>query len=132
MAEKTITTHQENTTPKQEETRSQEQYIRPLVDILESEEGLTIIADLPGVPRENLTVAIENGVLTIEGSSGGQLAQTLDIYREFRLLRFYRQFQVPDEIDQDKTMAEFTDGVLTLRLFKAEAARPRKITIKAA
>ena len=132
MAEKTITTPQESTPAKQEETRSQEQYIRPAVDILESEDGLTIIVDLPGVTREDLTITIENGVLTIEGAGGKGAPQGLDVYREFRLMRFYRQFQIPDEIDQGKTKAEFTNGVLTLRLFKAEAAKPRKVAIQAA
>ena len=132
MAEKTITPPQENTAPKQEETRSREQYLRPAVDILESEEGLTIIVDLPGVPRENLTIAIENGVLTIEGAPGAAAVQGADVYREFGLSRFYRQFQIPDEIDPEKTMAEFSNGVLTLRVSKAEAAKPRKIAIQAA
>jgi HSP20 family molecular chaperone IbpA len=131
MAEKTITPPQENTASKQEETRSQDQYIRPVVDILESEEGLTIIVDLPGVPRDNMSIAIENGVLTIEGAPEAVAAQGVDVYREFGLSRFYRQFQVPDEIDPEKARAEFTNGVLTLRLSKAEAAKPRKIAIQA-
>ena len=132
MAERTITTPQENSPRKQEETRSQEQYIRPPVDILESEEGLTIIADLPGVPRENLTIAIENGVLTMEGAPAATESAGLHVYGEFGLSRFYRQFLIPDEIDPEKVEASFTNGELTLRLFKAETAKPRKVTIQAA
>ena len=132
MAEKTITTPPAGSPEKREETRSQEQYIRPAVDILESEEGLTIITDLPGVPRENLAIGIENGVLTLEGVPEAQAAAGSDVYREFGLTRFYRQFQIPDDLDPEKSRAAFANGVLTLRLFKAEAAKPRKIAIQAA
>lgn len=130
MAEKTITTPHENSASKREETRSLEQYIRPPVDILESEDGLTIIVDLPGVSRENLTIAIENGVLTIEGIPEATATPGVDAYREFGLSRFYRQFQIPDEIDPEKANAAFANGVLTLRLCKAETAKPRKIAIR--
>ena len=132
MAEKTISTPPAGGPVKHEETRSQEQYLRPAVDILESEEGLTIVADLPGVSRESLGIGIENGVLTIEGVPEHQAAEGNDVYREFRLSRFYRQFQIPDEIDPEKANAAFVNGVLTLRLLKAEAARPRKITVQTA
>ncbi len=132
MAEKTITTPHEGSVARQEEIRSQEQYSRPAVDILESEEGLTIVVDLPGCPKEGLGIALENGVLTIEGAPEEEGVQGGEVYREFRLSRFYRQFQVPDEIDQEKTTADFSHGVLTLRLFKAEAAKPRKISVLAA
>ena len=132
MAERTITTPPPSSPSKQEETRSLEQYIRPSVDIMESEEGLTIIADLPGVSRETLNIAIEHGVLTIEGVPAGTDAAGLDVYREFGLSRFYRQFQIPEEIDPEKTSAALSNGVLTLRLCKAEAAKPRKITIQTA
>lgn len=131
MAEKTITTPLEEQGAQQEVTRSPEQYLRPAVDILESEEGLTLITDLPGVDREQLNVTIENGVLTLEAvvapSSRGR-----DVYREFDLTGFYRQFQLSEEIDQDKARADLNNGVLTLRLFKSEAAKPRKIAIQAA
>ncbi len=132
MAEKTITAPRENSTPKREETRSHEHYNRPAVDILESVDGLTIIADLPGVPRENLTIAIENGVLTIEGVPGALEGANQDVYREFGLSRFYRQFQIPDQINPEKADAALSNGQLTLKLTKAEKAKPRKIEIQAA
>ncbi len=129
MAEKTITTPQEEVVEKQEVTRSPEQYIRPAVDILESEEGLTLLADLPGINKEDLNVTMENGVLTLEArpAAGPGLR---DVYREFSLAGFYRQFQLPEEIDQSRASAEFTNGLLTLKLHKSEAAKPRKIPIQ--
>ncbi len=131
MAERTITPSQESNQLKREETRSLEQFIRPVVDILESADGLILKVDLPGVPREKLTIAIENGVLTIEGVPDVAATSGLEVYREFALSRFYRQFQIPDEIDPGKANAALANGVLTLRLFKAETAKPRKIAVQA-
>ena len=130
MAEKTITPHEEKPAVR-EETRSLDQYVRPAVDILESEDGMTIIADLPGVTKERLAISIENGILTIEGTCGVS-PEGREVYREFILPNFYRQFQLSDVIDQRKTRAELSNGVLTLHLAKAEAAKPRKIAIQTA
>ncbi len=130
MAEKTITTPQQESAFKREETRSEEQYVRPAVDILESEDGLTLIVELPGVPRENLNITIENGVLTIEGVPGAVETVGHDVHGEFALARFYRQFQIPDKIVSEKADAAFTNGELTLRLLKSETARPKKISVQ--
>lgn len=113
-----------------EETRNMENYIRPAVDIFETEEGLTLMADLPGVAKEGLDVGIEKGILTIKGSVSGETTGNT-LYREFALANFYRQFQLPDEIDPEKTRAELKNGVLVLALPKAEAAKPRRIEITA-
>lgn len=113
-----------------EQTRNMESYIRPAVDIFETEEGLTLLADLPGVGREGLEVDIDKGILTIKGTVSGETGGS-ELYREFTLANFYRQFQLPDEIDPEKTRAELKNGVLTLNLQKAEAAKPRRIEITA-
>jgi HSP20 family molecular chaperone IbpA len=108
-----------------------ERYLRPAVDIVETHEGLTIITDLPGVDRENLEVGIDKGILTIQGQVKPS-AKGNDVYREFDLMNYYRQFQLPEVIDQEKTKAEFANGVLTLRLYKAEAAKPKRIEVQVA
>jgi len=132
MADKSITNTGEQRTPEtREETRSLERYLRPAVDIMETEEGLTIITDLPGVDREHLEVGIDKGILTIQGQVKPETRGN-DVYREFDLMNFYRQFQLPDVIDQGRTRAELSNGVLTLRLYKAEAAKPRKIEVQIA
>lgn len=113
-----------------EETRNMESYIRPAVDIFETEEGLTLMADLPGVDKEGLDVGIEKGILTIKGTVSGETTGN-ELYTEFTLANFYRQFQLPDEIDPEKTRAELNNGVLVLNLPKAEAAKPRRIEITA-
>ncbi len=132
MAEKTIATTPDESPASREETRSNEKYLRPAVDILESAEGLTIHADLPGVAKSNLQITIEDGVLTIKGGGSEPAAGRRDLYREFGPMSYYRQFQLPEMIDQTKTKAECGNGVLTLRLFKAEAAKPKKIEIQTA
>ncbi|MGE4578267.1 MAG: Hsp20/alpha crystallin family protein [Desulfuromonadales bacterium] len=119
----------ENKTLAREQTRSARNYVTPAVDILETDEGLTLLADMPGVSRENLHIGIDKGVLTIEGEVPPPQGE--ELYREFSLSAYYRQFQLPDEIDPDKAKAEVRDGVLRLHLPKAEAARPRRIEISA-
>jgi HSP20 family molecular chaperone IbpA len=130
MAEKTMPPPEQKSV-KQEETRSNENYLRPPVDILESEDGLTILVDLPGITKERLSIGIDNGILTIEGTADTVPAGR-EVYREFTVPSYYRQFQIPDELDQQQAKAELVNGVLTLRLFKSEAAKPRKITVQVA
>ena len=120
----------EQAAPSREDTRSAERYLRPAVDIRETEEGLTIFADLPGVKKEGLEINIDKGVLTIDAKAS-PAPRGRELYREFELLNYYRQFQLPEIIDPDKTRADFANGVLALRLFKAEAAKPRRIEITA-
>ena len=114
-----------------EETRSAERYLRPAVDIIETKEGMIISADMPGISKDKLEIGIDKGILTIQGEVKKE-ASDKDIYREFELANYYRQFQLPESIDPDKTRAEFTNGVLTLHLTKLEAAKPRKIAVTVA
>jgi HSP20 family protein len=132
MLDTSITnTTKHGTAETREETRSNERYLRPAVDITEKEDCLTIIADLPGVRKENLEIGIDKGILTIEGQVDPG-APGNEVYREFELMSYYRQFQLPEAIDQDTTQAEFVNGVLTLRLYKAEAAKPKRIEVRVA
>ena len=114
-----------------EETRSNERYIKPAVNIVETEEGLTLTADIPGASKDSLDVNVEKGILTISapvvwntpGNEG---------YKEFELASYYRQFSIPEILDHEKATADLTNGVLKLRVPKADAAKPRKIEIKVA
>ena len=112
-----------------EETRSQEKYVTPPVDIYETAEGLVVKADLPGVARQGLDVRVENSTLTILGKAA-HAAPGEPIYREYGLVNFFRQFELNDRVDQQKISAELNHGVLTLNLPKAEEAKPRKIEVK--
>lgn len=93
-----------------------ENWLTPAVDIYENNDGLTLIADLPGVVRDALNLGVEQGVLTIEAGTGGSTG-------------YYRRFQLPDHLDLEQIAAELKHGVLTLRLAKAEAAKPRRIEV---
>ena len=112
-----------------EDTRSSERYLRPAVNIIENEEGLMLTADLPGASKDSLEVNVEKGILTISA----QASQTMHgnpIYSEFELAPYYRQFSVPEVLDHAKAIANFNNGILTLRIPKAEMAKPRKIEVK--
>jgi HSP20 family molecular chaperone IbpA len=129
MAEKNITAHKGTAPSGREEMPAPENYLRPAVDIFETEENLTLAADLPGVKKEHLDISLEKGILTIKGTieptSRGQA-----LFREFCLANFYRQFQLPNGIDTEKTAAKFEKGVLTLTIPKSAAAKPKRIEIR--
>ena len=131
MAEKTVAAQgAETPQSSREETRSQERYVTPPVDIFETVDGLVVKADLPGVAKEGLDVRVENSLLTIRGKAA-HVAPGEPVYREFELLNFYRQFELNERVDQSKISAELKHGVLTLHLPKAEEAKPRKIEVRA-
>jgi HSP20 family molecular chaperone IbpA len=129
MAEKTVPTTQNKPLSSREETRSEERYVTPPVDIYENGDDLVVTADLPGVAKENLDVRVENNLLTIRGKPS-HLASGDPIYREYELVSFFRQFELNEKVDQSKISAELQHGVLTLRLPKAQEAKPRKIEVK--
>jgi HSP20 family molecular chaperone IbpA len=130
MAERTVAARAQGQAPSiREETRSQEQYITPPVDIYETADGLVVKADLPGVAKEGLDVRVENGLLTIRGKAA-HAAPGDPVYREYGLVNFFRQFELNERVDQSKISADLKHGVLTLNLPKAEEAKPRQIEIK--
>lgn len=132
MAEKTVPQYtRENDTPAREETRSQERYVAPPVDIYETPDGLVVLADLPGVAKEGLDLRVENGLLTIRGKAA-HAAQGEPVYREYELVNFFRQFELNDKVDQRNISAELKNGVLTLNLPKAEESKPRRIDVRVA
>ena len=90
----------------------------PQVDIYESQEELVLIADLPGVNETDLQLEVERGVLTLEATAAPA--------EDGRAKGFYRQFKLSDQINGDAGNASLQDGVLTLRLPKAEEAKPKK------
>jgi len=104
----------------------------PAVDIYESEEGLTLLADMPGVDRENLSIDLKDSVLTIRGivKSPPEAGRKM-IHREYREGDYVRRFSLPEVIDQDKISAALKDGVLTLALPKVEPAKPKRIEVTA-
>jgi HSP20 family protein len=104
----------------------------PAVDIFETDEALTLVADMPGVEPEDLSIDLHENMLTLSGGvAPPESAEEGDIYREYRTGQYVREFSLGRMIDQSKIEAELSDGVLRLTLPKSEAATPRKITVKA-
>lgn len=114
-----------------EATRSQEAFAPPPVDIYEDDRGLVVVADLPGVEPGTLDVRVDQGVLTLQARTQ-PLASGTPLHREYELTGFFRQFQLPEEIDTGRIEAELTQGVLTLRLPRAAPAPPRRIDVRTA
>jgi len=112
-----------------EETRSNERYIRPAVNIIEDEEGLVLTADIPGASKESLDVNVEKGILTISAPAQHTVPGT-SAYREFELANYYRQFTIPESLNHEKARADYVNGILTLRVPKAEVAKPKRISVQ--
>lgn len=109
-------------------TRESGRYLVPAVDIYEEDEGLTLVADLPGVDKKGLEIHVADGLLTIEGRIGHP-ERANPAYEEYELLEYFRQFRLGDAVDTEAISAELAHGVLTLRLPKAEKAKPRRIDV---
>lgn len=106
----------------------------PRVDIVEDEHEFRVYADLPGVSKDSIDITLEDGVLTLVGTRA-QREEEKDtrMHTNERVYgKFSRRFNVNDNIDGENIHATFDNGVLTLRLPKAEQAKPRKIEIDAA
>jgi len=134
MAERTIpvtTTVKTTEASTREETRQEERYLAPPVDIYETQEGLVVIADLPGVSKENADIRVDNNVLTIQGKTQ-HLAPGNPVYTEYTLLNFFRQFQLSEIVDQEKISADLKNGTLVIHLPKVEKAKPKRITVNVA
>jgi len=100
----------------------------PAVDIKESEQAYTLIADVPGVNPENIDVHMEDGVLSLRGERS-QDEQKGYKHVERAHGRFYRRFTLPDTVDADNISAKFNNGVLEVTIPKQEKLQARKITV---
>ena len=129
MAEKTVPAPPGQTAATREPTRSEEAYVAPPVEIYEDEQGLVVVADVPGVDPDAIDARVERGVLTIQARAT-HLATGTPIYREYELTGFFRQFRLPEEVDTGQIQAELRHGVLTLRLPRAAPAQPRRIEVR--
>ena len=103
----------------------------PAVDIFETPEALTLVADMPGVPNDKVTIDVKDNHLTINGEIIPPLAEgeTMAL-QEYYTGDYQREFQLGSQIDQARIEASMKDGVLRLLLPKAEKAKPRKIEVK--
>lgn len=106
--------------------------VQPAVDVFEDGAGITLLADLPGVPREQLELRIEDNTLLIEGAVHPHTPDGLEaVYAEVRVPRYRRSFTLSRELDTARIDASLKDGVLTLRIPRLAHAQPRRIAVSA-
>ena len=105
-------------------------YHTPLIDIHEGPEGLVLEADLQGASEENLTIQLEDNVLSLRAKLAPPHEGARVLHEEYRIADYYRSFILSDEVERSKISAELRNGVLRLILPKAERAKTRRIEVK--
>ena len=118
-------------TPSTQQQSTERRYVRPRASITENAAGFVVQVEMPGVNRQGLEITFENGELTLLGhrQPAAAPAGMEVLYRESRVADFRRVFEVDGSIDAAHIGAGLDQGLLTLTLPKAEAAKPRKIEI---
>jgi HSP20 family molecular chaperone IbpA len=105
--------------------------IVPRVDVLEDQTGITLLADLPGVRRDQLDLKVDGDTLWIEGTVDTQAPEGLaPVHMELRVPRYRRAFTLSRELDPSGIQANLKDGVLNLRIPKQAHAQPRRIQVQ--
>jgi len=116
--------------PKEEKTVPAKYYV-PNADIFETDEALTVVMEIPGVEKKDVSVNLENEALRIEARiDHGKYEGLEPVYAEYNIGHYARAFTLSNKIDQDGISADLADGVLTLTLRKAKEAVPKRIPIK--
>jgi HSP20 family molecular chaperone IbpA len=104
--------------------------VPPAVDVFEDPSGLTLLADMPGVSRDQLELKVEGDTLLIEGGVQQPSPAGLEaVYAEVRVPHYRRSFTLSRELDAEHIEATLKDGVLTLRIPKQARAQPRRISV---
>lgn len=112
-------------------TQRSEPVLTPLVDIYETADGITVLADMPGVQREHLNVRVDVNSLLIEGSIGLAPQQNMSaVSADVRSTLYRRNFSLSSELEPDKIDANLKDGVLTVTIPKRAEVRPRRIEVR--
>ena len=134
MSEQTLELEKQEveTSGEVETTRNGRTFI-PRVDIYETENSVVLLADMPGVDENSVDITLEKNILTINGFAGPQAPDNFEpAYAEYRIGNYERTFALSDEVDREQIEATVKNGVLRLVMPKAEAAKTRKISVKAA
>lgn len=126
-------TARDKTAAETPETTTGGRIYRPLTDIVETDDGVTLMLEMPGVPAEDVDVTLEKRVLTVRGKIRNKTPEKLQLaYAEYGEGDFERAFTLSEDFDPDRIAAEVANGVLTLSLPRAAEAQPRKIAVKGA
>lgn len=107
--------------------------LQPRVDVFEDAGGITLRADLPGVPRDKLAIDVDGDALRIEGEIVVDTPEGMDAtWAEIGVARYRRAFALSNELDSSAITAELRDGVLNVRIPKHAHAQPRRIEVQTA
>jgi len=132
MAEKQNVKTRESTEAQRSESES-EFVLRPPVDIYEEVEGITLVADMPGVSKDRLNIQVDRDTLLIEGSISIEVPEGIKVlHADVRSTSYQRSFTLSHELEADKVEASLKDGVLNIRIPKRAEVRPRKIEVQVA
>ena len=122
--------NEQNVVARQQEAAQSEPFLLPPVDVVEDEGGITLYADLPGVERGNLDLHVEGDSLFIDGKIALEMPKEMEAtHVEVTRSRYRRVFALSREFDTAKLTADLKQGVLTVRISKAEQAKRRRIDI---
>jgi HSP20 family protein len=114
------------------ESRAPETVLRSPVDIFEDAEGITLLADMPGVDKAHLNLEVANDALTVEGEVTIDMPEGMEaLYADVRSTRYRRSFGLSGELETGEIDATLKDGVLRVRIPKRAEARPRRIEVRA-
>jgi HSP20 family protein len=126
-----VATQEARNVQPQAQRQESELALRPPVDICETDEGITLLADLPGVARDGLNLRVDGNTLTIEGEARLDLPEGIQpLYADVRATRYRRSFGLSSELDTGNIDASLNNGVLTLRIPKRAEFQPRKIEVR--
>jgi HSP20 family molecular chaperone IbpA len=116
-----------------QQQQQQQRYVVPPVDVFENEASITLLADLPGVTRDQLHVRVDGDNLVLEATAATTGPENMElVYGEAQCPAYRRQFTLSRELDASRIEAQLRDGVLRLTIPKAEEARPRRIQVQVA
>lgn len=132
MIDEATVAKQESETPNGAERTSNRRVFLPAVDILESEDAIFVVADVPGVDESTVDITIEKNVLTLKGKVNFAVPEGFSlVYSEFGIGDFERVFTISNEVDREGVEATVKNGVLRLKLPKSKQALTKKVSVKA-
>jgi HSP20 family molecular chaperone IbpA len=127
----TLQTSSAQRAPAANEPAPQQRFVVPAVDVYEDESSITLLADLPGVPRDQLQVRVDGDNLVLEATAATSGPEDMElVYGELQCAAFRRQFTLSRELDTARIEAQLRDGVLRLTIPKAEEAKPRRVQVQ--
>jgi HSP20 family protein len=131
--ESTAAAQRESTAPLSGRTAQEaEVVLRPPVDIFEDVDGITLVADMPGVSKTRLQLRVERDSLVLEGEAQLDMPEGMEaLYADVRSTRYRRSFALSNELDTEHIDGNLKDGVLTVRIPKRAELRPRRIEVRA-